>query len=52
MEMWKESELISALWNFLLDRRYASMNIMVLLVIYDVQFNYSLFKMLYSSLAS
>jgi hypothetical protein len=36
MKMWEESELISALQNFLLDLRYANMNIMVLLVIYDV----------------
>jgi hypothetical protein len=37
MEMWEESELINALQKFLLDRRYASMKIIVLLVIYGVE---------------
>jgi hypothetical protein len=36
MEIWEESELISALRKFLLGHRYASLKIIVLLSIYDV----------------
>jgi len=49
IEMWEESEFITALHNFLLDKRYASLEVIVLSVIYDMTL-YFIFRS-YSSLA-